>query len=238
MKNFKDEKHRDKIINRIQKLLNVANGTSESGYTAEAETAMKMAQNYMKSYGLSMSQIELKESMEEAILEATLDSNSTIRKWETGIALAVCVVCDCQIITRSKTFKSTAGNWKTIKNLVFIGYEKDTQLAKLLYRCFHASARSQAKKQYPESHSRQRSFLCGLANRLNQRAKQEKNKATSSTSFALIVVEKEKNVKDWMSQNLQLRTVKPRKSSIDYAAYTNGIRAANKMDLGINKKIK
>jgi len=75
-KQFKNDKERKKIIDRIQKMLAHAEGTQ---YEAEAETAMKMAQSYMKQYGLSMTDVELGDMLEEPIEQGTMD-------WKSGVS--------------------------------------------------------------------------------------------------------------------------------------------------------
>jgi len=232
MKEFENQKHKDKIIDRIQKILNHANG---SQYEAEASTAMKMAQSYMKQYGLSLSDVELKEQLEEAILKELSEHNLRKKtdKWEIFLAMAIGDIFDCKIIL-SKRYKASY--------IMFIGYQKDIQLCKATFKMMYQSAKSEAYKQFPRNMKLQRkSFLIGLSHRLEDRALEEKLSAKKEATgkYALMVIGKEKQIDNWIDKEMNITTRKRKRNTttIDQGAYNKGRQHANTLDINNRSKL-
>lgn len=229
---FKDEKHRAKILDRIKKLLAVANGTN---YEAEAATALRMAQSYMSSYGLDMTDVELQDDLAGEIVELVLDEHNNRlnpEHWEQVLCLAVGTVFDCKPVrfhydrTRSK--------------MAFVGFKKDVGMAKIVFSSLYVSCRAAACRALPTGNGRPRlSFMYGVAERLYERAAAEKEKAKEEPTgrFALIVVEKAKQVENWTEDNMNLRTQKLRERKLDADAYRKGREHANSMDLMNREKV-
>lgn len=229
-KEFKDKKHRDKILDRIRKVLAVAEG---SQYQAEAETAMKMAQSYMKQYGLSMSEVELKASLEREIVREPLDRIvKNQEKWEFYVCRAISIIFDCEVI-KAQTY---SGGW--VAN--FVGYKEDVEMCKLIFNCILISTKSAANKSYKGDMWAIRSFLTGVGEGLLTRAITEKLKAQEdkktgkSNSYALVVVSKKNQVRDWLKDNMELVTPKARKEkprNLHGQAYMDGVSHSEDIDL-------
>jgi len=225
VKQFTDSKHREKVMDRIQKLINVANGTQ---YEAEAATAMRMAQSYMKQFGLAMTDIQLSEKLEELIIREDISHNNRMKtdKWEVYLASAVGTVFDCEVILRCQGRASF---------IQFVGYKEDIILAKLTYKALFLGAK-QASHQYPRG-IQKKSFLTGLANRLAQRATEEKEKdKQSSGRYDLVVVEKGKKIDQFMD-GIGLKRSKRRPTKLDHEAYNKGREHANTMNLNNREKL-
>lgn len=231
-KQFENEKHRTKILDRIQKLLSTADGTQ---YEAEAATALKMAQGYMKSYGLSMTDIELEKDLQgQKIVEEILDEHASRQnpeKWEALLAIAVGIIFDCKSVRR--IFYSTS-------KLIFIEYEKDVAMAKVVFTILYISCRAASVKLNPGGAGRVRlSFMYGCAERIYERAKKEKQEARKEPSgrYDLVVVSKNQLIKDWAKKNMDLRESRQRKVTIDAEAYSRGRDHGNNMDLMNREKV-
>lgn len=223
IKTFKDEKHKEKIIDRIRKILALANGTSFEG---EANTAMTMAQNYMKTYGLSMTDVELGESLDEPIVHELVDRQKPMKTWEGILAVAVGTVTDCRPVRVSNSVLS------------FIGYKQDVDMAKMLFSMLREATRRAGRKLYPNDTAMRRSFYLGVADRLAERAKAEKQtNTTDNTRYALVVQEKSTRVNSWIDQNKRLTQSRMRQQRVHGSAYEEGRRHANSMDLGNRTKV-
>jgi len=232
MKQFKNEQERDKIIERIRKILALAKGTTFEG---EASTAMAMAQSYMKQYGLSLSEVELKEELEEPIHKDPINREvGNQEKWELDMCKGLAVLFDCKMILVPT--KHDRG-WQA----AFIGFEKDTQMCKLVFQVLLVGAKSAAGKLYPGDMNGIRSFLAGLGRGILNRCWEEKEQARTDAGgvanrYALVVQSKTDKVKTWISTNLELKTAKSRSggANINPVAYALGAHHAKKMDL-LNK---
>jgi hypothetical protein len=235
---FKDSAHRDKIIERIRILLATSKGTS---FEAEAATALRMAQEHMAKYGLSLSEVGLQKELREEIKEEELKDHtkrSSPEKWEIPLARAVATVLDCTVIRRVR-------NWQNEKILVFVGYKKDVEMAKVIFNTLFIATRVAACKELPQAKGYRRmdqlSFMLGVAERLAERALEEKEKikeVPSNNQFALMVVGKEKSIENWMKENFNLKKPKASRGiTINSIAYNRGREYANTMDLMNREKL-
>ena len=238
VKKFKDEKHRDKIVDRICKVLAVAEGTQ---FQAEAETAMKMAQNYMKTYGLSLSEIELKEELKEEIIKRDVERNVVNQElWERKLCTAIGIVFDCRIL-----LVPTSDEWRGYK-AAFIGYEKDVELASVVFNCLYVSAKATANKLFPKDLNSIRSFLAGFGDGMlcrvhKEKAEAEKIKAEKGKcSYALVVVSKEKKIEEWVNNEYKTKSTNPKSTqkNTNMFAYSMGELEADKTDLMDKEKLK
>lgn len=228
IKKFENQKHRDKVLDRIKKLVNHSKGTQ---YEAEADTAMKMAQSYMRQYGLSMSEVEsLEEKEDKEIIKMFVDREARAEKWEGIICLAIEIVCEV------RTFIDFYKGKK--ERMVFVGYKKDVELAKVLHLSLFLSARRQARKNFPHCRPSRKSYLLGFSTRLRERAYEEKQKDFSENkSYAVIVVSKVQEISSWLDENEDLRKRKSSNRSIDPAAYLMGQEDAENIDLHNRQKV-
>lgn len=235
-KEFKDKKHKGKILDRIQKLLNVAGGTK---YEEEANTAMKMAQNYMKSYGLSLTDVELQKELLEEIVELPLKDHSRMRnpeRWARVLSAAVAVVFDCRVYRKC----SWDDDFEEASWMVFVGYSSDVEFAKVVFMTLYTATRASACKKFPKGAGKIRlSFMLGVSMRLLERAWEEKEVAKEEPSgrYALIVTSKDDNIRNWQNEKLDLSNDKPRSASVNSEAFKAGTKHANSVDLMNKEKV-
>lgn len=232
-KEFENEKHRKKILDRIQKLLATANGTQ---YEAEAETAMRMAQGYMKSYGVSMSDVELQAELKDQKIVREILTEHANRKnperWEQLMAISVGIIFDCQAI-RHYTSRGES-------KMMFLGFEKDVGMAKIVFHAMYVSCRGAAVKLCPGGDGKIRlSFMYGCAERIYERAKAEKQEAQKEKTgrYELMVVSKNQLIRNWAKENLNLSSGRQRRVALDPDAYERGRKHGNKMDLMNREKV-
>lgn len=230
-KKFKSEAERTKILDRIKKILALANGTSFEG---EANTAMKMAQSYMTQYGLSMTDIEIGEALDEEIISEPVDRKNP-NNWEWLLGLAVATVTD------TKAYISHLSQGKVLK---FIGYKSDVDFAKVLYSVLYVAIKTASYSKFgreKEDRNMRLSFRVGCAVRLDERATEEKQvvvKAQENNRFALVVVEKKNRIDLWTKDNLNLRSTKPRpRTALNAVGFHMGKAHANTMDMMNKQKV-
>lgn len=227
VKQFKNQEERKKILDRIKKILAVANGSS---FEAEADTAMKMAQSYMRQYGLSMTDVELNEELASEIVHDILnDSKLKTETWSRMLAGAVAHIFDCQFVLVRQRPKD---------RLSFIGYKQDIEMAKLVLDSLYLSIRLASRSIYPNDRSLRTDFRMGAGTRILERAIEEKKKdRKESDRYALIVVEKSNRVKTWTEENLNVSRSPIKNRRMNVNAYDRGRSHANNLDLSNRAKV-
>lgn len=226
MKKFRDQKHKEKIIDRIRKLLAVSTGTS---FEAEAATALRMAKGWMTSYGLSIEEIESQPAEENVDRKTTLRTGR-LAPWEKILALAIEVLCDTKLILYQLGDRRTT--------FIFIGLKDDTEMSVKLYDTFNTGMKLMAAKEYPDSF-RRRSFLLGMADCLVKRARIETAEAKAVTpTYGALVVVKENQIQEYMNEYFKSNTRKSAiRTSYSAEAYERGFEEGKKVDLGTRKKL-
>lgn len=222
-----------KILERIKKLLNTANGTDFEG---EAATALKMAQDYMTKYGVSLNDVELAEELGEEIVKEEVGEEDNFRsknpeRWSMYLAMAVAIVFDC------KAFQSM--HYKR-SSVTFVGYKSDVKMAKLVFVCLYVVVRAAAVKNIKEAGRPRLSFMLGVAYRLIERAKEEKDSSEKEPTgrFALVVRTKVQNIQDWEKKHVNAVKASASKARIDPFAFCAGKSHGDKIDLMNREKVK
>ena len=223
-----------KILERIKKLLNLANGTN---FEDEASTAMRMAQEYMTKHGVSLSDLELAEELKEDIVKEYVTEEDGFRsknpeRWALYLSMTVAVLCDCETyryVRRTGT-----------SNITFVGYASDVELAKVLFICFYVAIRAAAVNNIREAGKKRLSFMLGVSLRLLERARAEKAEAKKEPTgrYDIVVRSKQTSIKEWMkAEAINLKDTHSR-ASHDQAAFEKGRAFGDTMDLMNKKHIK
>ncbi len=230
---FNSKEERDRVIERIKFILARANGTP---YEGEAKIALDMAQKYMARYGLSLTDVELHNELSEEIIEEELTEHANRKdpeKWESVLSMAVAYVFDCKAIRNMRYHGS---------KLMFIGYRKDVEMAKIIFGVLYVASRAAACKQFPDPRDAgltRLSFMYGVSTRLLERAHEEKEKAVEEPTgrYGLVVVEKSKRIDLWTKERHNLEKGKQRASRLHVGAYEKGRSHANTLDLMNREKV-
>jgi hypothetical protein len=109
------------LIEKIQKILSLANGTN---FGPEAETAKRKAGELMAAYAVSMSEVlNTKQSSEEAFIRIDIDGTSDKKvNWESALAFSIAKAFD------SRTVNTGLNKWEHWK-IAFIGMKSDLELS-------------------------------------------------------------------------------------------------------------
>lgn len=227
-KQFKDAAHREKVIDRIQKLLAIAD-PNRNCYEGEMQTALRMAKNYMSTYGLSMSEVEIRDCEDSEIDEVYSERCGVIRQWERILAMAVAEACDVKAILRK------AGHAQLIR---FVGFVDDIEMAKSIFDRLCVSIRSMAVREYNDVH-RQCSYMLGVSERLYKRSKDESNAVKVETvSYGALIVVKQARVDKWISEHVgKLHYGSRPTSSYDNKAFMHGLVDGGNVAFDNRKKV-
>jgi hypothetical protein len=217
----------EKIIDKIRKLLALANSCNEH----EAALAASHAQRLLSEYNLAMADIEPGNKPQSADkVEAKV--SKTLPKWVRYLSAGVCTAFDCQAIHHPALGKMT-----------FIGVGADVQIAAYTFAYLDKTVRKLCSS-YVKHHvndrtpNRQRelmrqSYYLGAVSTITERLREQKIQ-TPITPGALVPI-KEGLIKKTMSDMGPTRTVRSRRSFINSHAYTKGQQDGHQV--GINKGI-
>jgi len=227
---------RTKIINKIRALLNVTveKGASEN----EAMMAAERASTLMAEYNLQSKDISDLESERWGKRGKKFAGGSWQRRRYHEVRWCVITIadfCDCKV-------------WYSGDDMIFFGTDINSAFAWYLTDMIKSAMESEFKKALDElkhttgRHGRtlRKSFLYGMANRLNQRMnelKRERDKhihdvSTASTGKSLVVLTNAVLEQKFAALGMDLRTKKTANNSpIDSDAYYSGRDAANNVNL-------
>ena len=226
----KDE--RVKIIARIKACLELS---KDGHYPEEADAAMRAAKRLMAKHNLSIPEVELFNSVDNASEGLKVDETTMRHRWDYNIVLAVSTLCyvkPTRVATRKK------GKWKA--NVTFIGYKQDACIAKEIYLILRASVVLMGIT-YSRKHKKRSSYLLGLTECLKERAKKEAALTKEEkTKYGALVVVKEKNITTWIKKNTSIKGAhKPRLGAdVDARAYFDGEIDGRGVSLENKKTIK
>ncbi len=224
--------NREKIIERVRKLLALSNSSNEH----EAALAAAHAQRLLAQHNLAMSELEVKE---EGAGEVELIVAKVVPKWILFLFSIVTNAFDCSpVITTSESGS----------RLRFIGVGEDPAVAVCTFQYLMKELRrlaslylrfletSKGKITRPSDRSRIRnSYLLGGIQGVKHSMSAQKAK-TPTTSLALVPV-KNALVEQYMEQNFsELRTRQTRKSSIITSAFNQGRHDGLHISTGTVKK--
>lgn len=206
---------RERVIERVRKLLALSNSSNEH----EAALAAAHAQRLLAEHNLAISELEMRE---EGAGEAELTVARTVPKWLSSLFAVVAHAFDCMAIVAST---ADAGR------LRFIGVGKDPAVAACTLQFLMQELRRLASRYLkqqaadllsPAIRRRMRdSYLLGGVQGVQQAMALQKA-ATPTTAGALVPV-KEALIRQYSEQHLgPLRTQRRRRSSVLSSAFNQG----------------
>ena len=211
---------------------NAANGATE----AEAMAAMRIAQKLMDEHGVTEADIMANNSAAKDFLRETMrDGRKNLHEVDLYCVATIAEFCDVKV-WQSKEY---SGNIKTGVNVNYFGYTSDVETAKFIREViFRAMEWEWAK--YSNSltnvgHKRtiRKSFLVGMANRINSRLRELKAETRASGGTSLIILKNQMVTEEYQRQvNIHLKKGSGTKITIkDSGAYAAGQNAGNRVSL-------
>lgn len=215
----------EKVLNKIQKLLAMGNGTAVGGQ-AEADTALAKAYELMRQNNIDMAQVQ--SASRENILGA-LDENKItpppMKSWEQRLLGAIVKLFDCDHIYNH----SRCGNCHQI-SVFIIGRESNRITAEIMYKWLR-------QKIYEDSFaykaSQRQGYCLGVVAGIWVKVHQLKKNSAPTDAWGLVPMDE---VAQWMKQRYpNLYTTDSRATAQDYSAYNAG--KADGLATNLNKQM-
>lgn len=225
----------DAIKAKIAALLNKnsSNGASE----AEAMAAFKIAQKLMSEHGVTEADILANnDAAKDFLREMLRDGRKNLHEVDLYCAATIAEFCDVKV-WQSKEYN---GGIKSGVVLNYFGYKADVETAKyireVVYRAMEWEWVMYANSLENVGHKRtiRKSFMVGLAGRVNARLRDLKKETRTSGGTSLIVLKNQMVTQEYLRQvNIHLK--KAPKSSViaikNSDAYNAGASAGNRVSL-------
>lgn len=225
---------RERIVERIKKLLAHANDNGERMSEAEVESYVRMAQKLMREHEVEEDEVLRREPhRHQAAYESIVQvdayfRDSTMPAYAEHLMLVCEVVCGVKSLKRRQwTATPRGGAWR--KTLVFYGLPRDCEVAVALYRELLTSMRVMARVRFGQKHgAMHRSYCSGFVARLDEKARDLRSEPVTGTAIVL--------VKDGLlrryGEALGLKAAPKNRQQIDDAAYWRGHADAADVSLG------
>lgn len=234
---------RDKIIDKIEKLMR---RTREAGASeAEAESAIAMAHKLMDQHNIELSEIELERAGTAAGLEVVEEEARTqasnVGRFENTLIAAVTIICGVKVYLRTSRVINKNGRLGKRVSIVFYGTRTDVAVARLLlnelFIVTRALARGRLGKGWTQQHWR---YCEGFAMGIYQQAKQqeEQQKAAHTSDCRALITTKQLKLREY-EEGLGLSQTKggrPKVNRAANAAYQHGVDDGRAYDVVVDKK--
>lgn len=216
------------VIRKVQGLLNL--GKDKAAFSAESETALRLATELLEQHGLSMQDIEMDNLGHVKADQFTEHETKPMMlwPWEKDLIRVVTSLMPVYLFFRSE------GNG--YKSFVWCGTKSDVVLADELWKHLRSELKRLAR---PEpTPLEKRSFLTGatqvLVNRAYEieKAREPGVKAPVQSAGQALMVVKKQQVTAWVRSNHTFAKSYTRGSSVDDSAYARGAAAGRNMHLG------
>lgn len=212
------------IQERIQKLLNMANGSVQGN---EADVALKMAHDLMAAHGITMAELDAAgRDKELGALGQWNKGDKAYKVWERTLASAMAKLFDCQIVYGHPTSRKLSMN--------FIGREGNVKTAWIMYDWIHDKLWNDAKAKFvPYSAAACNSYCVGAANTIYSRVVEMKAQDDANgEGWGLVVVNEVTEYKHSLYPTLS--KMNSRATVGDGRAYAAG--SADGKGIGLNKQ--
>lgn len=213
-----------RLINKIQKLLNVSNGTTFEG---EAETALKMTYQLMRENNITESDVRSVSRDEELgpLGNSTVvDQAKQLRKWEQSLVGSLAKLFDCKVIS------VRSGTWHDKKPTYYIvGREGNRVTTKMMFDWIRQDTLKKARVAGHGRASARNAYAIGVAESIRRKVSSLKMEAPKTDAWGIVPLDEvEQFVRsDWGKVKTTSFTMNPR----DGLAYTQGKADGNNISL-------
>lgn len=232
----------EKIINRVKKLMALANDRAASD--GERDNALRMAYATMAKYNLDAQDVEGKPQGPQEVRCERTAHDVYARPWAMAVANSVSNLFFCRVYYRRSAKKDCA-------HFSFVGKESNAEAAVEVMSCLVSSIFAEAKRRMRaegENVTWRRSFCTGAAFKISDRVRDLQtngvaleDKTARSTALVLVnlAVEESKANELWIVQNVgTMRSAKSRAhGNFKHDAYAQGREFGNSASLTTTKKL-
>jgi hypothetical protein len=214
-----DDVKRDKIVDRVRKLL----ALSKSDNPHEAENAAARAQEYIERYRLEAGELEESET-KFGVYSDPLFVGKRIADWRVALATAIAEPNGCEVLIWDQD-PDENGDYAT--DLLVAGPKRDCEAVHYLYGYLTKEVERVTRR---EGVGRDRvwrdSFRSGLITRIRDRLMDavERARETAQTTTALVLARKEQieDVRKWLEDELEPEGTEWKKKDVDIDAAWQG----------------
>lgn len=169
------------IFDKIQKLLNLGNG---SGFKGESDMALKKAYDLMAQYNVSMKDLE-QNTLENTLGKLGIHAHDDLKKyykWELQIASYLSDLFNCRIVL------NCVGNKKRVK---IIGREGNATTVKLMFDWITTKTKNEVKDYFKYDRDYWNSYCAGVAVSIRDTVKRLKDleQAENRGEWGLVLVD-------------------------------------------------
>jgi hypothetical protein len=179
--------NKEALIAKIQKLLNLAEGTS---FENEAFSAKEKAGRLMAEYTISMSEVlNTKEGYKEAFIRVDVEGSGSRKvNWEGSLARVIAETFDSKVVN-TQVFGNTGREWR----IAFVGMKSDLELAIHFFKFLRRSVGQMSEKSFSNLADRM-TYTYALVTELGRRLEEIykiRNQILSSECKDLVVIKTE-----------------------------------------------
>ena len=220
---------KNKIIEKIKKLLKLGN---ETNFQGESDQALSAAMRLAGQIGMSIEEINYKEENQDNKIDENLVYKPKYRfqVWERQLAGGIAEALGCVLIYRHRS---------NLACYVLIGTKIDAELFNWLYPYIVKQLNNLCRRDwdrfslmYPSKFSFERSWYSGASRKVIELARQRFQKEASPEEiqqYALVVSNKRSQCEDYMNKNMNVKEDNRKAKELDaYAAYS-GYKAGEKV---------
>lgn len=218
---------RDRMIDRVRKVL----AMTESPNEGEARIAMEMAHRMLKEYNLSMSDLEVERA---EVLESTYYIANRIVLWRERLFAAVLRTNYCDYVVRiRREYDPTARRNDSIRRLTMIGRADNIEAARAMLDYLYEVVERLTKP--ITGNDAKKSFRLGLVDTLIKRLYAMRKQDSEETGTALVLREDAK-VKQYLANLGVTETDRKATEITDPLAYIQGRTVGH--TVALNKQVK
>jgi hypothetical protein len=213
----------DKILDRVKKLLALAESDNEN----EAAVAAGAAQRLLLEYNLTISDLSKVTKEDSSIEEKAIDVQGRLSAWRLTLCEGIVRAFGCRVLI-SKGYGKTS--------LLVVGAPNDVAVAQVTYEYLTDVVNKLTKRNArgggrTYANSYRRGVVARLQERLEEQTKQNKEdlqKKATEAGIAL-VLRKQQNLSDYMRKFSG--TYRSANASLDYGAYSSGYQDGDNVSL-------
>lgn len=214
----------DKVIDKISKLLAMANDSSSPN---EAMIAAKRARALMDKHQLEVTDIEAAKGTQFLSLKYELTGSRT-PKWMVILASASSSLNDCRVLRYREAHEYNMA-------FLFQGFKADAIVAKLTFEYFVEACERQLKAQAIKGTSKRNFFRLGFSQQISQRCiviKREREQDMVSPTGTALIPLKKAQVEDHFGEVDSFKPSQTRAATLEEKmAYLQGAEEAEKIGL-------
>lgn len=196
-----------KLINKIQKLLNVSNGTT---YNGEAETALKLAYQLMQENNITeadVRNVSRDEELGPLGNSTVVEHAKQLRRWEQSLVGSLAKLFDCKVLS------VRSGNMYDKKPTYYIvGREGNRVTTKMMFDWIRQDTLKKARAAGQGRASARNAYAIGVADSIRRKVSSLKMEAPKTDAWGIVPLDEVEQFihSDWGKVTTTSFSMRPR----------------------------